>query len=74
VLRVERAIGLPDREVEVEQLAHAVADGAVPALVLGFEPAVEGANGRVVAGGHTGDVPEQEGRDRDRDLAAKVLL
>ena len=58
VLRVEGAIGLPDGEDEVEQLAHAMADGDVAALALGLEAAIEGADGGVVADGGPGGIPE----------------
>ena len=58
VLGVEGTIGLPDGEDQVEQLAHAVADGDVAALAFGLEAAVEGADGRVMADGRPRGIPE----------------
>ena len=60
VLFVEGAIGFPDGEDEMEQLAHAVADGDVAAFAFGPETAIEGADGRVVLDGGAGGVPEVE--------------
>ena len=43
VVLVEGTIGFPDGEDQMEQLAHAVAEGDVAAFALGLETAVEGA-------------------------------
>ena len=58
MLLVEGAIGFPDGEDEMEELAHAMADGDVAAFAFGPEAAIEGADGRVVADGGPRGVPE----------------
>src|SRR5512135_3806629 len=58
MLRVEGAIGLPYGEDEMEELAHAMADGDVAAFALGPEAVVQGADGGVVADSGSRGVPE----------------
>src|SRR5512143_2886536 len=58
MLRVEGAIGRPDGEDEMEELAHAMTDGDVAAFAFGLEAVIEGADGRVVANGGPRGVPE----------------
>ena len=58
MLLVEGPIGFPDGEDEMEQLAHAVAEGDVAAFAFGLEPAIEGADGGVVHDGGSSGIPQ----------------
>jgi len=58
VLRIEGTVGLPDREDEVQEFTHAMADGDVAAFALGPEPAIQRADGGVAGDGGAGGVPE----------------
>ena len=58
MLLVKGPIGFPDGEDEMEQLAHAMAEGDVAALALGLETAIEGADGGIVDDGGASGVPQ----------------
>src|SRR5262245_50120243 len=58
VVLVEGTVGLPQGKDEVEQLAHAMADGDVAAFALGLEAGVESAEGRIVADAHARGIPQ----------------
>jgi hypothetical protein len=58
MLLVEGAVGLPDREDQVEQFPHAVPDRHVPPFALGLEPLIQGAHGWVVLHGRARCIPQ----------------
>ena len=58
VVCVEGAIGLPDSEDQVEEIAHALPKGNVASFALSSEASVKGADGGIVADGDTRGVPK----------------
>ena len=58
MLRVERSVRFPDGKDEVQEFAHAMADGDIAAFALGFEAGIQGAEGGVVADAGACGVPQ----------------
>jgi hypothetical protein len=58
VFLVKGAVGFPDRVDQMEEFAHAVAQGDVAAFAVGLETPIKSANGRIVDDGGTGGVPQ----------------
>ena len=58
VLLIEGLVAGPDGEDELEEFAHAMADGNVAALAFGLEPLKQRGDGRVEADGGACRIPQ----------------